>query len=177
MNLWQYALLSVVFVSFVVYVSSVLAKAFRKGQRGMREARADCDSNGMGTVIDPNATDEILTLREVDPNATDEILTVREVVELLTIAPRTVRQMALAGKIPSVRAGGQLRFRREEINRVARIRHAIDGAYLVATPVEWQELESLYRHRPATGRPEDFDALDALVKTIMSRHAACRHRS
>ena len=98
MDLWLYALLVVVLVSFLG------AKAIRKAQRGMRDARTDSESSDMGTVTDANTTDEILTLREVS--------------SLLTIAQGDLKRMAVTGKIPAFRVGGQLRFRREDINRL-----------------------------------------------------------
>ena len=47
---------------------------------------------------------------------TDEVLTVSEVAEYLKINPQTVYHKAKAGKLPALRIGRAIRFRKAELD-------------------------------------------------------------
>ena len=47
-----------------------------------------------------------------------DVLTAEEVAEYLRIHPYTVRRLARLGKLPSLKIGGQWRFKKVDINRL-----------------------------------------------------------
>jgi excisionase family DNA binding protein len=48
-------------------------------------------------------------------NAVEQLLTVRQVAELLQLHAKTVERMARAGRLPSLRVCGRIRFRTSDI--------------------------------------------------------------
>ena len=49
------------------------------------------------------------------PNTVEQLLTVRELAELLRLHVKTVERMARAGRLPSLRVFGRVRFRSSDI--------------------------------------------------------------
>lgn len=49
------------------------------------------------------------------PEATDEVLTLREAAAFLKLSETTLRRLVAAGEVPSTKVGGSLRFLKSEL--------------------------------------------------------------